>query len=63
MRALSLSLVLLVACGSDSGGPPPKDIGFEKPKAALHANSTTMGVVTESTQLLQEFWGVVFGSG
>jgi hypothetical protein len=42
-----LAFVLLAACGGDTSGPPPKDIGFEKPKAALHANSTTAGVVTD----------------
>ncbi len=42
-----LSFVLLAACGSSSSNKPdaPKDIGFFKPTASLHANmaSTTMG--------------------
>jgi hypothetical protein len=47
MRALTLSLVSLAACGGGDSKQPtvdaPKDIGFKQPTAALHANMTPSG--------------------
>jgi hypothetical protein len=50
MRAHTISLILLAACGSSGTTPKPdapKNIGFNKPLAALHANMQSGSTVTD----------------
>src|SRR5258706_12756511 len=49
MRAPTLSLFLLAACGSSTTPKPDaaKDIGFNKPIAALHGNTASGSTVTD----------------